>query len=102
MTAIPGVHQHAQPLPSLPRPNRVSHRAATVTGGHPLMSNPGAHVLARKSLWPYLAVVLLPLIGALLILFALGLFGHPSAPQVVPAPVQVSVSPSACTFPDGS
>jgi hypothetical protein len=65
------------------------------------MSNPGVHVRARRSVLPYLAVVLLPLVGALLILLALGMFGHPS-PRANVVPSQVPVTPSACTFPDGS
>lgn len=66
------------------------------------MSNTGLHVRARKSLWPFLAAVLLPIVGTLLVLYALSLFGQPSQASVVPPVLQVAVSPSACTFPDGS
>jgi hypothetical protein len=68
------------------------------------MPDTGRHALARKSAWPYLAAVLLPLVGALLILYAVRLYGQPPATDVVPPVLQVAVSPSPslCTFPDGS
>lgn len=67
-----------------------------------LQGNPGHHArAARRSVVAYLAAVLVPLIGTLLALWALSLWGQPSAAKVIP-PIQVAVSPSACTFPDGS
>jgi hypothetical protein len=66
------------------------------------MSNTGLHVRARKSVWPFLAAVLLPIVGTLLVLYALSLWGQPSAAEAVPPVLQVAVSPSVCTFPDGS
>lgn len=102
MTTFNDVYPQIPPLQSPPGPLRVGHRASTVTGGHPLMGNPGAHVLPRKSrVLPYLAAVLLPLVGVLLVLLAVRMAGQPSD-HVVPPVLQVSVSPSACTFPDGS
>ena len=65
------------------------------------MGNPGAHALPRNYgvMLRYAMALLLPLIGILLVLSALHLFGQPTA--TVPVP-QVSVVPSSCTFPDGS
>lgn len=100
MTAFQDVYPHVPASPS-PRPDPGAHRASTVSGGHPLMPDTGVHARARKSLWPYLAVILLPLMGAVLIVFAVHLFGQSSTATTVPVPL-VSVSPSACTFPDGS
>jgi hypothetical protein len=96
------VYPHVELLPEA-RPERTSHRG-TMSGGWPnLSAHPGLHVRARRSIVPYLAVVLLPLAGALLILLAVHLFAHPAAAaNLTPANVPVSVSPSACTFPDGS
>jgi hypothetical protein len=90
------------PLLSPRDPEPVGHRASTVTGGHPLMGNPGAHVLPRNygMVLRYLAAVMLPLIGVLLVLGALRVFGNPMT-ATVPVP-SVSVAPSSCTFPDGS
>lgn len=102
MTAFPDVYPHVPQSPS-PRPDRITHRASRRTGGHPLMPDTGHHALPRKArLLPYLAAVLLPLAGVLLVLFALGLYGQPPVVETVPPVVQVSVSPSACTFPDGT
>lgn len=95
-----------EPLPGS-RPDRGRHRDSNTSGGHPLVppvlqSNPGARIRTRNRLLPYLATVLLPLVGALLILGAVRLYGQPPAAEVVPPTLQVAVSPSACTFPDGS
>ena len=86
-----------------PKVQSLGHRASTVTGGHPLMGNPGAHALPRNYgvMLRYVMALLLSLIGVLLVLAALHLFGQPSTTATVPVP-QVSVVPSSCTFPDGS
>jgi hypothetical protein len=90
------------PLPVPAGPERPDHRASTVTGGHPLMGNPGVHALPHNYgvMLRYLAAVLLPLIGVLVVLAALRMFGDPMT-ATVPVP-SVSVVPSSCTFPDGS
>lgn len=100
MTAFQDVYPH---VPASPSPkSRKGHRSSEVSGGHPLMPDTGRHVLARRSVMPYLAAVLLPLLGVLLVLYAVSLYGQPPASEVIPPALQVAVSPSACTFPDGS
>jgi hypothetical protein len=101
MTTFQGADLCAHMLPVV-EPLRRGHRAATATGGHLLMSDTGLHVRARRSLWPYLVAVLVPLAGVLLVLLAVRMTGPSPTANVVPAPVQVQVSPTACTFPDGS
>lgn len=106
MTAFQDVYPHIPPSPS-PIPERGRHRDLTASGANPLVppvlqGNPGQRVRARRSVVAYLAAVLVPLIGVLLVLWAVSLFGQPSAAEVVPPVPQVVVSPSACTFPDGS
>lgn len=91
------------PAPKLPR---FRHRGSKVTGGWPTLSDPGQHVRARKSLVPYLAVVLVPLVGLILVLLALGMVAQPPTAGTIPpglqAPVSVAPSP-VCTWPaDGS
>ena len=109
MTAYQDVYPQVPPSPSTtpdPTSERGRHRDSTASGANPLvppvlLGNSGAHTRARRSVVAYLAAVLLPLIGVLLVLYALSLFGRPPTAEVIP-PVQVAVSPSACTFPDGS
>jgi hypothetical protein len=94
------MYPHVPLVPPLPVPG---HWNGKVTGGHPLMSNTGLHTRPRRSLVPYLVAVLLPLAVVLVVLLALGLWGQPSTSAgTVPSGLQVVVSPSACTFPDGS
>ena len=99
-------YPHVPPSPPKPKPGR--HRDSTASGENPLvppalLGSSGTHAVARKSVWPFLAAVLVPIVGTLLVLYALSLFGQPSsAAEVVPPVLQVAVSPSACTFPDGS
>ena len=103
MTAFEDVHPHVHPhVQPQPKPRKGHRDAESVKSGHPLMSNTGQHVQARRSPWPLLVGMLLPIVGALLVLYALSLFGQPSSAEVVPPVLQVAVSPSACTFPDGS
>jgi hypothetical protein len=103
------LYPHVPQVPPVPvvTPEKRGHRGATSSGGHPLvppalLGNSGAHALARKSVWPFLAAVLLPIMGTLLVLYALSLWGQPSEAGVVPPVLQVAVSPSAGTVPDGS
>jgi hypothetical protein len=100
MTAFEDVYPHVELLPE-PRPDRNTHRGSTVSGGHPLMSNPGTHVRERWPVWPYLVAVLGPLALVLLILVAVRLFAPPSSTAEL-TPANVSVAPSACVFADGS
>lgn len=109
MTASQDVYPHVPPSPSprIEKTERVRHRGSTASGGHPLVppalqGNQGHHARTGRPVLAYLAAVLLPLIGVLLVLSALRLFGQPSEAATVPPVLQVAVSPSACTFPDGS
>lgn len=101
MTTFEDAYPRVQMLP-VAEPLRRGHRAATATGGHLLMSDTGLHARERRSLWPYLVAVLVPLAGVLLVLLAVRMTGPSPTADVIPPPVQVQVSPTACTFPDGS